>query len=117
MIESLLSRLEALTEPSREIDDEIAAAFGWTLIDDDECSWRSPAGKIQQSPCYTKSLDAALTLLGERPCVLKIMNANGKSEARVGGAPGEGFVITGGEHTLPSVALLIAIMKAKEETP
>lgn len=46
--------------------------------------------------------------------MLKIKNANGKAEARVGALPGEDYMIKGGEHEVPAIALLIAILRARE---
>ena len=116
----IISRLEAATGPSRELDAEIALANGWTRVRvGSEPCWREPrphgGGEFHpQPPRYTESFDAAHSLLGERPAVLKFKNANGKAEARIGALPGEGFMIKGGEHSTPAISLVIAILRARE---
>jgi hypothetical protein len=119
---SLLSRLGALTGPDREVDAEIALACGWTKgrwrtgIDD----WRSPSGQIcPQPPRYTESLDAIEPLAAE----FYYLFAKGKTRpdeplygVQLMRPDDKHWVIAEAEHDLPSVALLIAIMKAKEES-
>jgi hypothetical protein len=125
LTDSLLSRLQALTEPSREIDEEIAAAFGWVCIDEVECLWLGPAGERQQVPHYTASIDAALTLLGNDYAIDDTMIWPGQParitivgvrfwkgeywhEAKDGRWEAQGATA--------AIALLIAIMKTKEDT-
>jgi len=118
---SLLSRLQVATGPSRELDAEVALANGWKYFkrdNGDPWYWQSQTGQIcPQSPRYTESINAVVRdLLCKRPAVIKFNNPNGKAEARVGGLPGEGFVIKEGEHVTPALALLIAIERAEEES-
>lgn len=108
----LIERLEALTEPSREIDDEIAAAFAWTLVDDIECLWRGPVGQVQQTPCYTGSLDAALTLLPEG-CEDWTVCRDGKRGLDCWASIGAQDMAPAFTAETPAIALLIAIMKAR----
>ena len=66
---ALLERVEAATGPDREIDTEIARAFGWTPPGINPALWE---GKETPSwwatpgfgmPAYTSSLDAAIALV------------------------------------------------------
>ena len=106
--QDLLDRLKALTGPSREIDDRIAAAFGWTLVDEVECLWRGPAGEIQQTPRYTEDIHAALTLT--RPGWSWDVGTQG--ERYYGQVRAPKFIEA--EGATPAIAILIAIMEAKE---
>lgn len=116
---TLLSRLQSITGPDREIDAEIALANGWTRVRFEQ-SWRRPDGGIQPGvPRYTGSFDAVEPLAAE----FYYLFAKGRTRPdeplygvqilRPDGAASD--VIAEAEHELPSVALLIAIMKAKEE--
>lgn len=120
---SLLFRLSSATGPSRELDAEIALESGWKQASlhgnaEGPHYWLSPTGQIYPQPTrYTESIEAVRRdLLGKRPAILKFNNHNGKAEARVGGLPGEGFVIKEGEHEVPAIALVIAIRKAREDS-
>ncbi|NQX95018.1 MAG: hypothetical protein HRT64_08895 [Erythrobacter sp.] len=65
-MQDLIKRLEAATEPSRELDAEIATLSGWEHIVG--AAWQRPDGVTVNStriPCFTNSIDAALTLVGE----------------------------------------------------
>ena len=124
MTDSLLSRLQALTEPSREIDKEIALANGWRQLKRN--LWFKPADansysqSFEEPPHYTGSLDAIEPLAAE----FYYLFAKGKTRPeeplygvqilRPDGSAND--IIVEAEHDLPSVALLIAIMKAKEES-
>ena len=122
MTDSLLSRLQALTEPSREIDAEIALANGWYIgKTTNDGVWFNPDGQIHdEPPHYTGSLDAIEPLAAE----FYYLFAKGKTRPeeplygvqilRPDGSAND--IIVEAEHDLPSVALLIAIMKAKEES-
>jgi hypothetical protein len=69
-LQSLIARLEAATEGSRELDYEIAK---WKLPRLSECvqlpdgRWETPDGLVYAID-YTTSLDAALTLVPEGWC-------------------------------------------------
>lgn len=128
MTDSLLSRLEALTEPSREIDAEVALANGWRKNPGGLC-WLQPDGRLYDfPPRYTASIDAALKLAlpfdGKgRGLWIKLnefagSHGSGKScwHAELYGIDNEQEFKYWGMHPLPAVALLIAIMKAREET-
>ena len=111
---SLITRLEALTGPSREVDAEIAKAAGWSF--DTEfltLKWTSPNGEISRAapPQFTGSIDAALTLM---PATLKnTVLLQTSSPAKAGfGRDGKKFTYLEGA-TAP-IALCIAALKARE---
>ena len=130
MTDSLLSRLQILTEPSREIDAQIALANGWRQLKRN--LWFKPADannysqSFEEPPHYTGSLDAVEPLAAE----FYYLFAKGKTRPdeplygvhlyRADGRQRQSFrshaILAKAEHDLPSVALLIAIMKAKEES-
>lgn len=121
----LISRLEALTAPSRELDEEIALANGWTRIPHSSghvSGWCCPDGQIcANAPHFTSSIDAALTLVpkGWHAVVNHRDNLDGSSSVilhkfalpyrRVpSDAP---FAIVANKA---AIALVIACLKAKE---
>lgn len=78
MLNDLIARLEASSKGSRELDEAIAFALGWTAENDPELYahpspsdsvpryWTDPAGYGAGHggpPAYTTSIDAALTLV------------------------------------------------------
>lgn len=69
--EELIKRLEAATGPSREMDDDIAYAAGWTRTDildeitGPETVWHDGKRHLISTPRFTSSIDAALTLVPE----------------------------------------------------
>ena len=104
----LLSRLSAATGPSRELDAEIALASGWHQI---KTRWENPYGQFAELPRYTESIDAALTLVPEG-CTWEITTG---FEARVW--PNKtAWPSCGGAESTPAIALVIACLKAKEES-
>jgi hypothetical protein len=119
MTDSLLSRLQSLTAPSREVDAEIALANGWQTTFA-RTVWMNPDKHLDHDPPrYTESLDAALMLAPEAMTwtVSKWFNHSGDGDtayywADLHCAPDEHW---SAHHKLPSVSLLIAIMKAKKE--
>jgi hypothetical protein len=130
---SLLSRLEALTAPDRKIDAEIALANGWVRTggDDDYATvWHNMRSGLPLTgpPRYTGSLDAALTLVTEDPANpgkpmlwWLTYDEDGVAGPRAyTAALGKGYhepnYVYGHNDTSPAIALLIAIMKAKEES-
>ena len=63
-LSALLAELEAATGPSRELDAKIALAVGWRERDGMfGREWISPAHLMAELPFFTKSLDAAMTLV------------------------------------------------------
>jgi hypothetical protein len=118
---SLLSRLQSLTAPSREIDAEIA------LSHDLWHHGRGTTSVVASAPRYTESLDAALTRVPVfdgpgRGLWIKLNqfagpHGSGKTcwHAELKGIDGDKPLHWWGMHQIPAVALLIAIMKAKEE--
>ena len=61
-IDDLIARLEAATEGSRELDDEIHGMLG--------CEYET------HCPCYTTSLDAAMMLVPENYINVRIYSGN-----------------------------------------
>lgn len=110
MTDSLLSRLQALTEPSRKIDAEIALANGWInapLCEDSIYQWRKPKGGwFVDVPHYTGSLDATLTLWDG--CVWSVSRFSDAYQATVS--------VHSAHGPTPAIALLIAIRMAQEES-
>ena len=117
MTANLLSRLQGLTAPDREVDAAIGLAIGgWTLSDEgpygtinvpDEGSYPNHPGSLY--PSFTESLDAAVALC-ER--VLPgyewtVDKSGGRGFAGVGQSFNE-------EAATPAIALLIAILTALE---
>lgn len=119
MTSSLLSRLQSLTEASREIDAEIAEGNGWHELSHD--LWRKgeygddDIQMTREPPRYTESLDAALMLLpaGCEDWVVARDSARGLGYYASIEAGDMGMAHLGAN---PAIALLIAIMKAKEES-
>jgi hypothetical protein len=106
MTDSLLSRLQALTEPSREIDAEIALANGWRQLSHD--LWIDDGGQCHTEPLhYTASIDAALTLVPKGA----IWAVGGHVSAYWADVS-----VHSGSGPTSVIALLGAIMKATEET-
>lgn len=71
-MDDLIKRLEAATGPSRELDQEICLALGWTfqkMKGDRRPYFRKPGDtefyQRSEPPDYTSSIDAALTLVPE----------------------------------------------------
>ena len=107
MTDSLLSRLQALTEPSREIDAEIALANGWTYIKCGDLRLWSNSDGPGAMPHYTGSIDAALTLVPRG--AIWICGGHVRAYwADVSGYSGSG--------PTPAIALLIAIRSMQEES-
>ena len=117
----LLFRLSVATASSRKLDAEIALANGWiapsvqdkmSFYSDASNCWRGPVGQIEvEPPRYTESIDAALTLVPEG-CTWEITTG---FEARVW--PNKtAWPCCGGSESTPAIALVIACLKAKEES-
>lgn len=137
-MKDLISRLEKASGPDREIDGRIWAELAGRDVrvarvehwgEDgllaksrtapyDECvvCIRKKYGFMtvgQSNPPlqYTLSIDAALTLVPDGlDYVLRSLRNN--AEARVGGAKDE-YMIKGGQHPFPAIALCIAALKAR----
>ena len=66
---TLIERLQEASEGSRELDQKVALAIGWTKKKWCSRNWLPPGGKNidcrSNIPRYTTSIDAALTLLDE----------------------------------------------------
>lgn len=116
----LIERLEKATGPDRSIDADIAVAVGGFA---ERCGlpsggWvsKGPHHAIVESPSYTSSIDAALTLVLEGTRV-DLHKHRDKALANVrfyktDGSDGHGF--SAWAVTLP-IALCIAALKAREQ--
>jgi hypothetical protein len=111
---TLQERLRALTEPCREADAEIAEAITGMA-----CIWSRPicgyrfADGGAEVPHYTDSLDATVDLIErEMPEAEVCLNIYGMAFAMVynGGGPSKEVEH---HHTIPAVALLLALLEAK----
>lgn len=104
---TLQERLLDLTEPCREVDAEIANAFGKTAF------VKSPyKSSCCECPHYTASLDAAIELV-ERELPIGDWGIHRDVVDYIA------FVASRGQkwdarHTIPAVALLLALIEAKE---
>ena len=68
-IEALITKLEAATEGSRALSDEVLLTCGWQRSNHQDrrsCYWTSPDGRTHsRRPDPTRSLDDAVTLVPE----------------------------------------------------
>ena len=80
-LSALLAKLEAATGPSRELDAAIALAVGWRERDGMlGWEWVAPEGRMRGLPHFTKSLDAAMTLVP--PDWYAIISSRGRADLR-----------------------------------
>ncbi len=104
----LLTRLEQATEGSRELDEDISRHLGWKHQGANV--WRPPNGCDQALAPFTRSIDAALTLVPEGwiPCSLKWYPDHVWAHLEALGKLSEGSAAT------PALALCIACLRAHE---
>jgi len=120
--ETLLSRLQSATGPSRELDRAIAESLGYQVevirVPDDHPIFK-PGGGLEfmvkdgqrtAIPPWTESIDAALTLMPEGFYWDVSSNPNGFL-AEVWATT----VFDGHSKATPAIALLIAIERAQED--
>lgn len=114
MADTLIARLEAATEGSRELDAKVADARHIGFF-----THNTAAGKaIHTAPHFTTSLDAALTLIPEGWRVANLWESNKLKDRPWWGAqlnryePYRMMPAVQGLPT-PALALLIAIFKAR----
>ena len=128
-IEGLLSRLEAATEGSDDMDREVAIALGWTppamglpfWHDDDANHWTA-------LPDWSTSIDAALalverllpgwgaTVVTDPPsCCLRISTSDSMAHFKATGFFLDEFPIY--EASTPPVAILLALFRALSARP
>lgn len=110
---TIYETLHALTAPCREVDVEIAKAFGLTAF------VKSPyKSACCECPHYTASLDATVALvereLPDAECDLSLYKGSASASVYVGGGQSQE---TMHHHTIPAVALLMALMDAKGFKP
>jgi len=112
----LIQRLEAATEGSRELEEDIALSVVWRRLDGGTSAiasgvWQSPCdfwGGLLL-PCFTRSIDAALTLLPEGyGAVSASFNEQGRSSVRIA------HPYVSGNGATPALATVIAALKARE---
>ena len=117
----LADKIEALEGPSKEVDAEIAALNGYRIVDEG-----APIGRVCYDknrhgvplPAYTKSLDAAMTLVPEGYDWFKTPRLDRLPHMIVEPAHREGnprdYYHFGTAHT-PALALCAAALRAREE--
>lgn len=128
-VEDVIIRLEAASEGSRALDDDIAIAIGWERIPfgDAGLVWRAPDREIRAvSLRYTESIDAALALVPEGwvfPMNNGIHQAIDEGQWYWGcalaqlGIAGHGWVSVDWRTTkppTPALAVCIAALKARQ---
>lgn len=107
----LAARLEAATEGSRELSDEVLVACGWTV--DPGLFWRKPDGWHchDDAPDPTRSVDDSIALIGERRWYIA---ASARDDMG-------GYFVQVGKPTAhaatPALALCAAIVKGVEPAP
>jgi hypothetical protein len=124
---NLLSRLEALTGPSREVDAEIGVASGtYQFIDKATKLVAVSGGQWVWPPRYTESLDAVLPTVpvldgpkrGLWINLRETVGAHGTTgclwHAEIWGLDGDKELHWSGFHSIPAIALLIAIERMRE---
>ena len=108
---TLRDKLAALTAPCREVDAEIAEMFG-VQVTVMPLSGPHDAHGLPV-PHYTASLDAAVELI-ERQMPGKNWSVVRYENRTTIACLGEGDrVIADGRHTIPAVAMLLALVNAK----
>jgi hypothetical protein len=142
-LSDLITKLEAATEGSRELSDEVLLACGWVregTRDPRLDCWRDPQGNVYDHwndphgratqvvprPSPTESIDAALTLVPDDWGYVSVsMLRGGSSEAfmleKDYSPPGDGHIddewsqwLEKAFHTSPALAICIAALKAIE---
>lgn len=117
-LSDIISRLEALTGPSRELGDEVLRAYGWTTPTGggwpNDRFWSQPNGQtyggVGERPDPTASVDAALALLPDDSWEWNLAWNSGFGFAEVG----DPTLHMEGEHKTPAIALCIASLRARE---
>ena len=108
---TIRDKLKALTAPCREVDAEIAEMFGTPVHPNDRSNPRDAWG--DEVPHHTASLDATVELIErELPYAEVCLNIYGMAFAMVynGGGPSKEVEH---HHTIPAVALLLALLDTK----
>lgn len=125
MTADLISRLEAAENGSRELDQEIALALGYTIkgigyLNERTC-FAPDGGEIGRIPVYTGSLDAVLKLVPEgwtwsvlfRPMVDNPPYRGSVADGHFGYVMGMEKAHATAVAKTPALALCIAALKAK----
>ena len=135
-LSSVIHRLETATGPSRELDAAIFCAIGLTDTQERHCrEWCRMDGRTDLTrkhylaawaPDYTRSLDAALTLVDAQ---WELVLAKGRvrpDEPLYGAviypwgavrnaAPGDAVCLGEGEHDVFAIALCLAALRARAQ--
>src|SRR6266852_4226988 len=108
---TFLSRLRSATGPSRELDDEIATLFKVVPDGMEHCGpgWWGGGGVQWDTPRYTESIDAALTLMP--PTLRWQVECDGLGFIGLIWHPGSLESKMGESKATPAIALLIAITR------
>lgn len=116
----LITKLEGLTEPCRECDEEVARLDGWITEEIREVGrfpftvWVRNNFQTIAPPAYTASVDAVLELIErELPGAYTFLHNELEEGEEAPLWTGYSFGHEG-RHPLPAVALLIAFLRAKE---
>lgn len=114
---SLIERIEAATEGSRELDGDICLAFGWTfqkMKGDSKPYYRRPGETAyylrSPPPEYSTSCDAALSLLSEGIELDLKLRKDGSGYACAWTRHGN----RSSNAATPCLALLAAILRARQ---
>lgn len=114
---TLITRLEELAGPDREVDAEIANATSWTAVPWEfegarGVAWYASGPEAyKECPHFTGSIDAALTLM---PATLKNTVLLQTSSPAKAGFGRDGKKFTYFEGVTAPIALCIAALKARE---
>lgn len=123
--DALIARLEVATEGSAGLDAEIAEVVGWkhnaSPNPNNPWHWKAPDGQgYVHPPFFSRSLDAALTLVPEGWTVARINENDDKTwacELREGYLTSYTHVVFGGEKhkdATAALALCIAALKVRK---
>lgn len=117
-LEKLAARVER-EGPSRELDAEIARAFGWRsfYLAGFGPRWQKGHGTVtSELPAYTASIDAALTLVPEGWDWFKLRTTTVQTWVEVGRKDGTGMIAFSVEASTPAAALCAAALRANQES-
>ena len=116
----LISRAEDATEPSRDLDAEIALALGWTFTKmkgDKYPYWRKPEvtdyWDRSELPLFTKSIDVALTALPADRRIASMEEIFHDGSWISGAVSGDPPYLIYGKHKILPIAICIAALKAR----
>lgn len=113
-LQRLVERIEGASAPVRQMDADIARAVGFipndAVLDSEGTAWHNRLGT--KVPCYTASIDAAMTLVPEGVNIGLHIDHNGNDCAWSSRAVGWQPQVTAGCVT-PALALCAAALRAR----